>query len=271
MSRPHVEFIFAQTLPWERSSLLPGRAGTECKLLSRDEELGEFSAIVRFGEAWSASVTCEHQEELYVLDGDLSIGGKALRRDGYFRVPKGVPHRWVSRSGATVLVLLNVATPRDSMELVAIDAPQMLWDRSGVPPELEFMGIARKALFVDEDSGLHRTWLLSVAPQIEPSGALLAIETHTCAEEMFMLAGDITGPHGEMTPGAYFWRPQDTFHGPFGSRNGGLALARFRHGPQSTIFHDKTRPFAFEAPYSPALPAQSAAHAAARPPVATRY
>jgi hypothetical protein len=76
---------------------------------------------------------------------------------------------------------------------------------------------------------------------------------------MLMLAGDITGPHGEMTQVAYFWRPQSTFHGPFGLRNSRLALARFRHAPQTTIFRDKTRPFAFEAPYRPALPAQSAA------------
>lgn len=271
MSRPHVEFIFSQALAWQPSRFLAGRETTECKLLSRDAELGEASAIVRFPPSWSASVTGTHQEEVYVLDGELSIAGAALRRDGYFRVPEGVTHRWESGPGATALVFLNAVAPQDSKALVAIDVLRMHWDRGGVPPELSFMGIGRKALHVDEDGGLHRTWLLSVAPQIEPSGAMLAIETHTCAEEMFMLAGDITGPQGEMTPGAYFWRPRDTFHGPFGSRNGGLALARFRHGPQHTVFHDERRPFAFEAPYRPLLPTESMGLAAGRPTPAPRY
>ena len=86
-----------------------------------------------------------------------------------------------------------------------------------------------------------------------------------------MLAGDITGPQGEMTAGAYFWRPAETFHGPYGSRSGGLALSRFRHGMQDVVFHDQTLPFAFEAPYRPDLPPELASSALGPPPLAARY
>ncbi len=169
-------------------------------------------------------------------------------------MPAGIEHEWQSPEGGVALVFLNRSRVEDEPALVAIDTPSMIWDRSGVPEELSYMGIARKALFVDSDTGRHRTWLLTTAPQTAPSGKALSIETHTCAEELFMLGGDITGPHGVMAPGAYFWRPRETFHGPFGSRNGSLALLRFRDGEQSTRFHDLTRPFAFEASYRPALP-----------------
>lgn len=271
MGRPHIEFIFSQSLGWEACTSLAGRDGLDHKRLSHDEALGETSAILKMPAGWQASATSDFQEEIYLLDGELEIGGSRLSRDGYWRVPAGVEHSWSTDTGAVALILQNVATPLDERHLVAIDTPQMHWDRSGVPEPLAFMGIARKALFVDSDTGLHRTWLVSVAPQIAPSGVLLATETHGCAEEVFMLAGDITGPQGQMTPGAYFWRPQETFHGPYGSRAGGLALSRFRHGPQTTTFHDRTLPFDFEAPYRPDLPAELAHLSAAGPPDMARY
>lgn len=271
MGRPHIEFIFSQSLEWQAGASLAGREGLDHKLLSHDDALGETSAILKMPAGWSGSVTSAFQEEVYLLDGELGIGDARLSRDGYWRVPAGVEHRWSSDTGAVALIFQNVATPLDEQHLVAIDTPQMLWDRTGVPEPLEFMGIGRKVLFVDADTGLHRTWLVSVAPQIAPSGVLLATETHGCAEEVFMLAGDITGPQGQMTPGAYFWRPEETFHGPFGSRAGGLALTRFRHGQQTTTFHDRTRPFAFEAAYRPDLPAELAHLSAAGPPEVARY
>ncbi len=271
MGRPHIEYIYAQTLDWQHGTGLAGRENAACKILSHDPDIGELSAILRIHAGWSGSVTPDFQEEVYILEGDLMIGSAYLARDGYYRVPAGITDRWATRTGVVALVMLNQPSKQDSRALVAVATPDMVWDRSGVPEELQFMGIGRKVLFVDSDTGLHRTWLLSVAPQIAPAGALLATETHGCAEEVFMLSGDITGPQGAMLPGAYFWRPRDTFHGPYGSRGGGLALSRFRHGAQTTVFHDRTRPFVFEAPYSPDLPADLAHLAAAEPNAPARY
>lgn len=254
MGRPHLEFIFSQALDWREQFVLPGREGLSAKILSADEPLGEVTALVRFPPGWTTGLTTGLQEELYVLDGDLAIGGQNLGRDGYFRVAAGSALDWTSKNGAVALVFLNSGAATDTEPVVAIDASTMDWDRSEIPEELDFMGLARKPLFVDADGGQHRTWLLAVSPQIAPRGASLAVETHSCAEEVYMLSGDITGPRGQMTPGAYFWRPRDTAHGPFGSRNGGLALSRFRHGPQETQFHSQIKAFDFEVPYCPDLP-----------------
>ena len=271
MTRPYKEFVFTQNIEWSFEHALPGRQGAETKLLSRDDETGEMSSILRVPAGWHYEGASGFQEEVYVLDGCLCIGDTQLARDGYFRVPAMAPVAWSSDRGATAIVFLNAATPGDDPALHAIDTTRMLWDRSGVPPELDFMGIARKALFVDRDTGRHRTWLLATLPQIAPEGRALAVETHSCDEEVFMLGGDITGPQGAMTAGAYFWRPRDTDHGPFGSRNGGLALSRFRNGEQNTFFHERMRAFDFDAAYLPIVPAGFQTESATVPNTVIRY
>ena len=270
MARPHIEFIFSQALDWRGGAPLAGRSDGQYKLLSRDEELGELTCLVRLPAGWSADIASPFEEEVYVVEGALSIDGAALARDGYFRVPPDIEHRWATATDAVALLFLNAPSDADTPELVAIDTLTMDWDRSGIPPELDFMGLARKALFTDRDTGRYRTWLLASAPQIAPRGACLAVETHSCVEELFMLSGDFVGPQGAMTPGAYFWRPRDTLHGPFGSRNGALALFRWRHGVQDTFFHEQARAFDFEAPYRPDLPPGMVVPAAP-PTLGTRY
>jgi hypothetical protein len=271
MPRPHIEFIFSQALDWSRDGGLPGRESLPHKILSHDPELGELTAIVQFPAGWSATVASGFQEEIYVLDGALRVGASSLGRDGYFRAPASLSAGWSAPSGAVALVYLNRTETDEERGIVAIDTIAMQWDRVGIPVELEYMGLARKALYVDPDNGRNRTWLLMSGPQVVPSGAALAVETHTCAEEVFMLSGDITGPQGVMTPGAYFWRPRDIYHGPFGSRNGGLALSRWRHGEQDTIFHALTKPFAFDAPYRPDLPPELASLALSAQAEPARY
>ncbi len=261
MTRPHVEFIFAQALPWGTPVPLPQRESLECKVLSKDAASGEASVVLRLPAGWSQPVTSGFQEELYVLDGVLHLDDARLARDGYARIESERPTRWAAPQGTVVLVFSNARTSAAAPSttgsgLVVLDTVAMPWDRSSVPEELQYMGIARKALYVDAGTGNHRTWLLTTAPQNQPKGKQLERETHGCAEELFMLSGEITGPNGVMAEGAYFWRPAHTLHGPFGSRKGNLALARFRDGEQTVIFHRDTLPFQFEAPYQPQLPAE---------------
>ena len=69
-----------------------------------------------------------------------------------------------------------------------------------------------------------------------------------------MLSGDTIGPHGRMTAGAYFWRPAGIPHGPFGSRDGGCLLIRFREGRHVNDWGADPVPYSFDFPYSPQLP-----------------
>lgn len=271
MPRPHIEFIFAQAFSWSTHCSLPDRSGLEWKVLSSDAVTGEVSAIVRFPPGWAGSVSGTHQEEIYVLDGEFSVGEMNLQRDGYARLPADLRTRWKTAAGAVLLVFLNRTSAEDESVAVFLDPWQLPWDDSGIPTGLDYMRLARKPLFSDLQSGEHRTWLLSIAPQVVPSGAQLARETHPCAEEMLVLAGDIVGPQGVMTPGAYFWRPRDTLHGPYGSRYGAMALFRFRDGEQQTLFHSPAGSFRHDAPYRPDLPTELADIAKVRPPTPARY
>ena len=73
--REHIEFIQAQRLPWEDAGS-SGFAAARIKLLSRDPDDGSFSAVLRLPAGWSRrEQPLAFDEEIYVLDGDLKIGG----------------------------------------------------------------------------------------------------------------------------------------------------------------------------------------------------
>lgn len=54
-----------------------------------------------------------------------------------------------------------------------------------------------------------------------------------------MLRGDcLLGNHGEMGPGAYFWRPPYVQHGPLCTRNGAMYFFRTKGGDFSTTYEE---------------------------------
>jgi hypothetical protein len=82
---------------------------------------------------------------------------------------------------------------------------------------------------------------------------ILKAETHPVVEEMYLLEGSMAGNLGVMHAGAYFWRPANVLHGPYGSRSGCLILFRSRGGPLSTEFHDEGD-FSWTPEHKPILP-----------------
>ena len=92
MGRPHIEFIQAQTLAW-RPSPWPGHyAEAEVKVLSRDEDTGATSNLIRYPPGWSRTEPeyLPADEELYVLSGALPINGVAYRQPCYAHLPAGL-------------------------------------------------------------------------------------------------------------------------------------------------------------------------------------
>ena len=71
---------------------------------------------------------------------------------------------------------------------------------------------------------------------------------------MYLLEGEMAGNLGIMRAGAYFWRPPEVKHGPYGSKTGSLILFRSRGGPLSTTFYDDGE-FSWSPPHRPVLPA----------------
>lgn len=68
------------------------------------------------------------------------------------------------------------------------------------------------------------------------------------------MSGSIAGNAGIMHPGAYFWRPPDIKHGPYGSKTGNIILMRSQGGALATDYYDPDATFRFDAPHQPVLP-----------------
>ena len=255
MARDLMEFYFTQHLPWKTSDGPGHFPGTHCKVLSEDDETAELTQLCRLSSQWRQVLELDFELEVYVLDGALRLNGTHLHRDCYARVPPRERIEIASDGGAVMLCWLNAA-PTANPDDVGVTVRNVLetpWDTTGVPDGLDYMGIRRKFLNVEAATGMVRTFLLFTMPHNSPPGWTCRQETHPCAEEGFMLAGDLAGPHGVMTTGAYFWRPQGVVHGPYGSRNGSLTLIRFREGMLHVDWHDEHR-LTFDPPFHPALP-----------------
>jgi hypothetical protein len=268
LDRPHVEFIQAQMLPWRRIGAAAARPDAEYKFLSRDPATGACSALLRYPPGW-AREGAEHldaDEEFYVLDGAMEIDAETYGFDSYAFLPAGYPRRRASAPRGAVTLSFFSAEPTvragaggyDARRLVRrIDALHRPWDRTLNDPRLAHLGISRKDLRLDPDTG-ERTFLSMMLPHSEPHGSRGPQERHPVVEEAYVIAGSLTGPQGTMEPGAYFWRPPRIAHGPFGTRWGCVALIRFLGGRHVNAWSESDAPFAFDAPYAPVLPPEHA-------------
>lgn len=267
LNRPHTEFVQAQLLPWRRIGPGLARSDAEYKLLSRDAGDGACSVLMRYPAGWSREGP-EHvaaTEEFYVLEGTLEMDGQVYGADCYACLPAGWTRgRMASPGGCVLLAFFDreptlCAGPGDGTAelspaaIVHRDVLHMPWDMTLNDPRLKHLGIGRKNLRTDPETG-ERTFLSLILPQSEPPGGHGPTESHPVVEEAYLIAGSLAGPHGTMHPGAYFWRPPGISHGPFGSRWGAVSLIRFVGGAHVNIWSSTEAPFRFDAPYAPILP-----------------
>ncbi|WP_430443737.1 cupin domain-containing protein [Sphingorhabdus contaminans] len=271
LDRPHIEFLQAQMLPWRRIGPGLARPDAEYKLLSRDATDGACSTLMRYAPGWSREGP-EHilaDEEFFVLEGSLEMDGHHYARDSYAFLPAGwTRHEMHSEDGCVLLAFYD-REPKLILEagdgssetskhaVQHINAAAMAWDMTLNDPNLKHLGIGRKNLRTDPDTG-ERTFLSLILPQAEPPGKKGPQEIHPVVEEAFLLGGSLTGPQGTMYPGAYFWRPAGIAHGPFGARWGAVSLIRFVGGKHVNIWTDSEAPFDFGAAYQPVMPAELA-------------
>lgn len=273
MGRAHVEFIQTQVLPWERMMAGAGRDGIEAKLMSHDPETGACTAILRYPEGWQGPAGyLAADEEFFVIEGGLEIGDTAYGTHAYAYLPAGFdrgPMR--SAKGAAVLTFFEgwpLAHPgrapqgmMDARKLIAhIDTYVAPWGEP-LGDKLLRSTVKYKWLRQDPDNG-EQTWISTAPPGYRHEGFESPMETHPYVEEMFMLAGELCGNTGRMTPGAYFWRPPGIRHGPYETRLGNFCFFRFKGGPITINWSkDKIR-YTFDAPYRPALPPAFREHVA---------
>jgi hypothetical protein len=266
MARPWIEFLYAQALPWTAGLSGDARPDVDSKILSKDDNAGDASVIIRYPAGWhrDAPEALNAEEEFYILDGSIEINGQLYTRDCYGCFPAGYVRNQVqSKTGCVALTFFdreptlsnNLSNTFEQKDLVPfINTLDMKWDASTADPTLEWMGNRRKVLKWDHQYDQKGTFLFATSPHIYPENWACPQLTHPCVEETFMLGGELTGPFGKMNRGAYFWRPEEKPHGPFGTREGGFALIRFKYGKHVNVWGDTDVPYSFDFPYKPELP-----------------
>lgn len=267
LDRPHIEFVQAQMLPWRRIGSKLARPDVEYKMLSRDPGDGACTALMRYPAGWSREGP-EHiaaAEEFYVLEGSLQMDDHVYPADSYAYLPAGwTRHSMASPQGCVVLVFLDAEptlipgagdgeAERSGKAIRHLDVAAMPWDMTINDPNLKHLGISRKNLRTDPETG-ERSFLSLILPQSAPLEGRGPQEIHPVVEEAYMIAGSLTGPTGTMHPGGYFWRPPGIPHGPFGARWGSVSLIRFVGGKHVNIWTEHEASFRFDAPYAPVLP-----------------
>jgi hypothetical protein len=263
VSRPWIEFIQSQHLPWQAGDLGGTRAGLEYRQLSVDQDTGACSLLVRYPAGWhGAGGALAVDDEFLVLEGALEIGQRAYAQMSYAHLPAGFDTgAWSSRNGAIVLEFFS-GQPAPGKREAGFDQRRLILhqDTFQVPYTGNFHpefppGAGRKMLYMDPDTR-DTTWILGTLPMRWAERA----EIHPTVEEMFLISGEVHGNRGVMRPGAYFWRPPSKPHGPYGTRTGNLYLFRTKGGVLSTEYVEPERGFHWWPAFDPVLPPELEAY-----------
>ncbi len=221
---------------------------------------------MQFQAGWRrpGSSDLEADEELYVLSGDLTISGVTYTEHCYAFLPAGYACvDACSDAGALALRFLSApVTPRVALDERRLVRRLHLFDEpwtGNFHPQFP-LGAGRKWLRRDPVTS-DETWILGTLPLRNGRRP----EKHPVVEEMYLISGELIGPQGVMRPGAYFWRPPEVWHGPYGSKTGCLMLFRTVGGPLSTIYTEEEQDFEWNpSGYRPILPPDLAARVSTR-------
>lgn len=263
MTRPWIEFVQSQHLPWESGDLGGTRPGVQFKQLSVDKDDGACSLLVRYPAGWQdAGRTLAVDDEFLVLEGSLEIGGRGYAQLAYAHLPAGFDAgAWRTRQGAVLLEFFSGRPAPGSPDPVVDERRLVLHtDTFEVPytgnfhPEFP-AGAGRKLLYMDPVTR-DTTWILGTLPMRWAERA----EVHPTVEEMYLISGEVHGNRGVMRPGAYFWRPPSMPHGPYGTRTGNLYLFRTKGGLLSTDYVEPEREFHWWPEFNPVLPPELEAY-----------
>ncbi|MSO64416.1 MAG: DUF4437 domain-containing protein [Alphaproteobacteria bacterium] len=256
MGRPHLDFVQPQLMPWTKGLYGGARPDVEVKTLSIDRENRASSLVLRYPSGWSRSGV-EHlsaDEELFVLDGELVVNDVLYQRGCYVHLPAGyVRSRASSAAGAVVLTFFS-AEPRaqagepavrcDERRLIScVDTRKGGWEDNKYFPG--------RVLFLRSDPATGDQIHLQTT---RPNDGAGKVERHTTVQEMYTLAGELSGPHGIYYPDAYFWRPPMVKHGPFGTQTGCNFFMRSVDGPLLYEYFPVEKPFRWVPEHRPILP-----------------
>ena len=216
-TRPEVFYpVFIQTVDVP-DAFLAGFPDTRAKVYSADNRTRRSSMRLQLPSNWSFATGAAPGKsiEIYVLDGDLTLGEFELGPGGYAYLPSGsMGVNMSSVSGALLMYFIDEVQANAVIQTAIISNSNLLnWQSES--DAIEEFGISTKELRFDPGSGA-RTWLLKIEP-----GAVQDWQKASTAQEGFLLSGHYRhnecspfGPvYGEYTDGGYFLRPENMVNG----------------------------------------------------------
>ena len=231
MARPHMDFIETDDVEGE----LVGEGawfGAIRSVLSVDDQSGASTVVLDCHALWDADLSAETGLlEVLVVEGDVIAHGQRVGRGGYVRAEEASQLQGLQAIGQSRLLVMadpSFEAPGGPRPVQVVDTERLPYAQPGLGGPA---GITVKMLNAD----LARGPLTLLAANVARYGT--GPEFHSCPEELYVLGGDVTGRHGTMTAGSYFWRPEFINHGPYWSETGLLVLLR-GHGDLYAYWHD---------------------------------
>lgn len=225
--RPHVELIHEDDYIWHSAEFVGGNGRASERRMSVDEEDGSCSLRIDFHTDWGRGPGVHHANtEYHVLEGEMTIDGRALGRGGYVHAPKGVPMAWIKFTEGTKILHYReygdagfdegAARQPDAREdVIVLDTEAMPWQK--VPNAGPMPGLLIKYLHVDPVTGFYTRLVQATAGWSDHR-----LAHHPCYEEAYTLTGRMTYNFGHLDPGTYFFRPARVKHGHFVAEKGGV-------------------------------------------------
>lgn len=206
---PYPSFIASDELP---DAFVAGLPGVRAKQLSLDPRTQRASYRIAIPADWSFSTGAApmHSVEIYVLAGELKVGGFDLAPGGYLYIPPGMSGISMSSvRGALVLQNYDESDPAAVIGTPLVSSSELIaWQ----PVDI---GISVKELRRDPGSGA-RTWLMKIDPE-----AVIPFQVSTQKVEGYLVDGSVMWSEcvaglpttGEYQAGGYFNRPPGAVHG----------------------------------------------------------
>ena len=198
-------------------SFLAGLPGTRAKILSSNLESRRSSMLLQIPPDWDFGTGSSPEKtlEIYLLEGDLTLGEFTLEPGGYAFLPaRSMGVKMSSKRGALMLYFLDDVQADAVIQTPIINNSNLL-DWHANSDSIEDFGIATKELRLDPGSGA-RTWLVRIEP-----GAVQGWQQASAVQEGYMISGhyqynecgDGGIVRGEYLAGGYFLRPAGAING----------------------------------------------------------
>jgi len=216
---PYPAFAQVDEMPDVFLAALPG---LRAKQLSGDARSGRNGYRLLLPADWNGSTGASPGKsvELFVVAGEITLGGMELKTGSYAYIPAGFTgSSFATTSGAMVLYFLDNENSASVIQTPLImDSGVLNWQ--AVSDEPEDFGLSIKELRLDPGSGA-RTWLLRIDP-----GAVQSWQRSATPVEGYLLTGSYR--HSECVNGesaTFDYAPSGYFVRPAGAINAGPEAA----------------------------------------------